>query len=147
MPLKMLPWPVAIGMLAHAARWATLSLLGMGVATGALVACALVGIVLTPVSHRWHIPFAAIGFASVVSMMPGVYLFRMASGLVHISTSARSSPDILAATVSDGMTALIIILAMSFGLIVPKLIVDRTYPRHAPTESLEAQEHAHLRQH
>jgi uncharacterized membrane protein YjjB (DUF3815 family) len=76
-------------------------------------------------------PFAAIGFASVVSMIPGVYLFRMASGLVQIAGGSPTTPDLLSATVADGMTALIIILAMSLGLIVPKMLIDRVYDKHS----------------
>jgi uncharacterized membrane protein YjjP (DUF1212 family) len=123
MPLRMLGWPITIGMLAHALRWWTLAV-GGGAATGAFVACLVVGLTLTPVAHRWRMPFAAIGFASVVSMMPGVFLFRMASGLLQLADKSNTTLELLSATIADGMTAVTVILAMSFGVVVPKIIID-----------------------
>jgi len=134
-----------VGMLAHALRWLTLSVLGFGVATGALVACAVVGLILAPVARRTHMPFAAVGFASVVSMMPGVYLFRSASGLVQIAGGSEPTLQLIIGTIADGTIAAMIILAMSVGLIVPKTIVDHLGTRSLQAKIVGAAEHADAR--
>jgi uncharacterized membrane protein YjjP (DUF1212 family) len=129
MPWRMLPIPAAIGMLAHASRWAMISLAGASVQTGALVACLIVGIVITPIADRLRLPFAAFAFASVVSLIPGVYLFRMAAGLVDLVTlGQKASADALLNTIADGATAMLIILAMAIGLILPKMCIEYFYP-------------------
>jgi uncharacterized membrane protein YjjP (DUF1212 family) len=125
MPWRMLPIPILIGMFAHAARWSTISLAGGSVETGALVACLFVGIVITPIADRLRLPFAAVAFASVVSLIPGVFLFRMGGGLVALAAlGEKASPDLLLATIADGSTAMLIMLSMALGLILPKMIIE-----------------------
>jgi uncharacterized membrane protein YjjP (DUF1212 family) len=126
MPWRMLPIPILIGAIAHACRWAAISIGGASVEIGALVACLVVGTVVTPIAQRLRLPFAAVGFASVVSLIPGIFLFRMAGGLVElISHGARASPDLLLNTVMDATTAFVVFLAMAFGLIAPKMLIER----------------------
>jgi uncharacterized membrane protein YjjP (DUF1212 family) len=125
MPWRMLPIPILIGMVAHATRWATISFAGGSVETGAFVACLFVGIVITPIADRLRLPFAAVAFASVVSLIPGVFLFRMGGGLVALAAlGGKASPELLLASIADGSTAMLIMLSMAVGLILPKMLIE-----------------------
>ena len=129
MPWRMLPVPIAIGMMAHALRWVAIAIAGTSVQVGALVACLFVGTIATPVAGRLRLPFAAFAFASVVSMIPGVYLFRMAGGIVAVSSlGVNAPPELLPATFADASTAMLIIMAMTFGVIVPRMCIEYFYP-------------------
>jgi len=135
MPWRMLPIPIAIGMLAHALRWVAIAVAGTSVQAGALVACLFVGTIATPVASHLRLPFAAFAFASVVSMIPGVYLFRMAGGIVAVSSlGLKAPPELLPATFADASTALLIIMAMTFGVIVPRMCIEYFYPPRGARE-------------
>jgi len=125
MPWRMLPIPILIGMLAHASRWEAISVAGASAETGALVACLVVGVIITPIADRMRLPFAGLAFASVVSLIPGVFLFRMASGMVDLVALGTKAPqELFVQVVAEGTTAILIILAMSFGLIFPKMWIQ-----------------------
>ena len=129
MPWKLLPIPIAVGMLAHAARWALISLAGAHVAVGAFGACLLVGVIITPVSDRFRLPFAALGFSAVVSMVPGFYIFQTSSALLQlISMGPDASPDLLMSAVANGTTAFLIVVAIAFGLILPRMLFEHFLP-------------------
>lgn len=121
MPWKTLPAPICVGMAAHAARWVALQH-GASIQTGAFIACLLVGIVISPLANRLRMPFAAFAFASVVSMIPGVLLFQVAADLVALLQTHTNMPtDLLVAATEHATTAFVIILAMTLGLIGPRM--------------------------
>jgi len=132
MPWRLLAFPIAVGMLAHAARWALISVAGGSAPSGALVACMLVSVLTTPVVDRLHLPFAAVAFSAVVSLMPGFFLFNAATGLVELVSIGPSAPAALLTTVvTNGATAFLIIMAMTFGLILPRMLFERVLPAPA----------------
>ena len=126
MPWRLLPLSIAVGMLAHAARWALISFLSANAAIAAFFACLLVGLIVAPIVDRLRLPFAAVGFSAVVSMMPGFYLFRAASTLLElVAIGPRASADLVPALVANGATAFLIILAMTVGLVLPRMLFAR----------------------
>jgi uncharacterized membrane protein YjjB (DUF3815 family) len=126
MPWRLLAFPIAVGMLAHAARWALIVLAGGSAPSGALVACILVSVLTAPVVDRLHLPFAAVAFSAVVSLMPGFFLFNTATGLVELVSIGPGAPAaLLTSIVASGATAFLIIMAMAFGLILPRMLYER----------------------
>ena len=72
----------------------------------------------------------------MVSLIPGVFLFRMAGGFVALITlGGKASPDLLVGAIADGTTAILIILAMTFGLILPKMCIEHFYAKLNPRGS------------
>ncbi|QFR32212.1 threonine/serine exporter family protein [Ancylobacter sp. TS-1] len=132
MPWRMLPIPMAVGMGGHALHWAVLAM-GGGAASSSFVACLFVGAAVTPISNRLHTPFAAFAFASVVSLIPGSYVFRMADALIGLTNGGSdASPQLLTAAVMDGTTAIAVMIAMAFGLILPKMLIEEFTAFGAP---------------
>ncbi|MBT1585604.1 threonine/serine exporter family protein [Curtobacterium flaccumfaciens] len=124
-PARLFFWPVIVGMLAHAARWLVMGPGHQSIAVGALVACILVSVILVPISRRRGLPFAAVGFASVVALVPGVYIFRTINGLFTLlQEPATADTTHLLGVASDATTASAIIVGMMVGLLVPMRILE-----------------------
>jgi uncharacterized membrane protein YjjP (DUF1212 family) len=127
MPWRMIGWPVAAGMLAHAAHWLALYA-GANLAIAAFLSCLLVGVVLVPVSRRMRIPFAGIGFASVVALVPGVLVFRTLAGFVAFA--GHPSAQLLTSSAADLIVATVIVTGMALGLALPMHVhADRLFRR------------------
>ena len=117
--------PIVIGMFAHACRWAAITLAGANPASAALIACLLVGFIMTPIADRLRLPFAGLAFSAVVSLLPGAYLFRMAGGMASLVTSAPGAgPELFFQVGADAAVAMLIVVAMTFGLIVPRIWLE-----------------------
>ena len=121
MPLRTFGWAFLAGGLAHAAHWVALTWWNWNAPASSLLACLVAGGLLTPVCHSRHIPFAGAGFAAIVALVPGVYLFRAAAGTLSLVGEAHAEAA-LEATASDLATAVVIVLAMAVGLVVPHRI-------------------------
>jgi uncharacterized membrane protein YjjP (DUF1212 family) len=126
-PIRLIIWPVVVGMLAHAVRYETLAA-GGNVVMATLIASLVAGSILAPVARLRQMPFAAIGFAAVVSMLPGVYLIRLSSGILQLVNASTATSQVLISVGTNTATAIGIVLAITFGVVVPKLLFDYFVP-------------------
>ena len=129
MAWRSLPVSVLTGMAAHAIHWTLLNTVHGSLWLSAFGSCLLVGVVMSLFADRVHLPYAGCAFASVVSLIPGVYVFRLANNLVAAtSRGLDAAVPMLAAAAQDGTTALVTFIAMAGGLLLPRLVLS-TQPK------------------
>jgi len=131
MPYRLIAFPVVVGAIAHGLRTWAMTDLGVNIALGATIACLLVGLVVAPLSHRLRVPYAAVAFAAVVALVPGVYVFRMINALGELPFGGGQAT--LLGAVSDGTTAALVIGGMVIGLALPKHVYSRIISRRRAT--------------
>jgi len=122
-PYRLIALPVVVGAAAHGLRTWAMEDFGVNIAVGALIACLVVGVVMAPLSHRMHIPYAAVSFAAVVALVPGVLVFRAIDALGEVAFGGSDAN--VAGALSDGTSAVLIVLGMAVGLALPKQIYGK----------------------
>lgn len=128
LPYRMIVWPVVVGAAAHGLHWGLVTGLGWNLALGAFVTSLVIGAVLAPISTRLRIPFAGIGFAAIVAMIPGSYVFRALSGFADAGGGASE----LDGAIGDAVTSLLVVIALAVGIAVPTAVRTWVLARRAP---------------
>ena len=124
--------PVFIGAVAFLPRYYLAFVDGYSVVIGVFIASLVAGFMAAVLASKTQLPFAALAFSSVVAMIPGSYLFRMADYLFNfyqMGTNASAQESLLA--LNQGITAVVIVIAISIGVIFPKLCVDHFWDKKA----------------
>lgn len=135
MPYRLLGWPIAVGMAAHAVHWWAITSWHASLPAAALLACLLAGAALTPFAYLKQMPFAAVGFAAVVALVPGMFVFRVVAGFTELA--AHPTQQVLLDVMSNAAIAGMTIISMAVGLAVPSRLRDWYLARRRPDFGVE----------
>jgi uncharacterized membrane protein YjjP (DUF1212 family) len=125
--------PILIGVTAFLFRYFFESQDGISVVTGVFIASLVAGVMASLLAAKTQLPFAALAFAAVVAMIPGSYLFRMAYYLFNfyqLDLGSAAQEGLMA--LNQGITAALIVIAISLGVVLPKLCIDHFLDKRLP---------------
>ena len=113
----MIGWPVAVGMLAHAAHWWALTVWHVDLAGSALVSCLIAG---APAGPDIALSANAVrGHRVRVRCRIGARRVRLPDAQRTRAVRAPAESGLLTALTSDGAVAVLVIAGMATGLAVP----------------------------
>ncbi len=95
---------------------------GFSLIIATLIASCTMGLLSIQIAHWVHTPTTAFMSPAVIPMVPGIYAYRFMMGLLDISHNPNVSLDLLTKTVSDGLRAVFVIVALALGVSLPYLL-------------------------
>lgn len=125
LPWRLTIWPVLAGAAAHALRWISMTHWGADVIVADFLACLLAGLLLTPAARIKHASFAGVGFAAVVALVPGVFVFRMIAGMFDLAHHPNTT--VLLELFTDGSIAFLSLISMAIGLVLANSVVRQIF--------------------
>ncbi|MGY3925979.1 threonine/serine exporter family protein [Aeromonas simiae] len=125
-PPRLLKYCAMGGALAHSLR--TLLIHSGGpIEWATLAAATTVGFVCVYWARRLLVPRPVFSVASIIPMIPGSFAFKAMISIVELNINGFSL-TLLESALENGLKALFIVAALSFGLAIPSLVVYRNRP-------------------
>lgn len=125
-PPRFLKYCAVVGALAHSMR-AVLMHYGVPIEWATLAASSLVSLVFVYLSRRLLAPRPVFTVACIIPMIPGKFAFNTIIAVLSMN-SAGVSEHLINAAIENGLKTLFILMALSFGLAIPPLIIYRNRP-------------------
>ncbi|TDO04657.1 threonine/serine exporter family protein [Sunxiuqinia elliptica] len=115
-----------MGALGGAAKLLTLSL-GGGIILGSFAGALLVGFLSIGAAHFKHSPPFVFAIPAVIPMVPGAFAYRMMLGIIRLTEQVdpNSFNQLLDDTVTNGLKAFFVLMALSVGVSAPMLLTRR----------------------
>jgi len=106
--------------------------LGVSVLLASLSGASLIGILSIQAAHNKHAPPLVFSIPSVIPMVPGVYAYQAILGLITLAgnPAAANYAQTLSKTVSNGLNAVFILMALAVGVAIPMLITRKSSVKH-----------------
>ncbi len=99
---------------------------GWNLIVATLTGSCVMGLISIQLAHWVHTPTTVFMAPAVIPMVPGVYAYRFMMGLLEISSKSDISTELLTQTISNGLKAVFVVLALAIGVSIPSLLFRRS---------------------
>jgi len=97
--------------------------IGFGIVLSSFLAAVTAGIAAIPLARSRQVPHILIALPSIIPLVPGVFAYRAMMGLMKLAKhSGYEYTNVISDTVYNGVMALFVIMAITFGLSVPLIL-------------------------